>query len=171
MNYRLNTNVKPIIWVEVMVESHKGSRVEYLAKAKSNFKEKSVANNVRIIIPVPPDADTPRFKCSLGTAVYAPELNAIQWTIKQFQGNKEIFLRAHLGLPSVSAEDPLTKPPISVQFEIPYFTVSGIQIRYLKIVEKKSGYPATPWVRYLTQNGNYQIKSHNEVPPKKAMED
>lgn len=33
-----------------------------------------------------------------------------------------------------------------VKFEIPYFTVSGIQVRYLKIIEK-SGYQALPWVR------------------------
>jgi len=31
------------------------------------------------------------------------------------------------------------KIPIQVKFEIPYFSVSGIQVRYLKIVEK-SGY-------------------------------
>lgn len=42
------------------------------------------------------------------------------------------------------------RAPISVKFEIPYFTVSGIQVRYLKIVEK-SGYQALPWVRYITQ--------------------
>lgn len=33
------------------------------------------------------------------------------------------------------------RTPISIKFEIPYFTVSGIQVRYLKIVEK-SGYQA-----------------------------
>jgi hypothetical protein len=33
------------------------------------------------------------------------------------------------------------RAPISIKFEIPYFTVSGIQVRYLKIVEK-SGYQA-----------------------------
>ena len=33
------------------------------------------------------------------------------------------------------------KAPITIKFEIPYFTVSGIQVRYLKIVEK-SGYQA-----------------------------
>lgn len=47
--------------------------------------------------------------------------------------------------------------PISVNFEIPYYTASGIQVRYLKIVEK-SGYPALPWVRYITQNGNYLLR-------------
>jgi hypothetical protein len=51
-----------------------------------------------------------------------------------------------------TAEDTEKKPPINIKFEIPYFTVSGIQVRYLKIVEK-SGYQALPWVRYITQNG------------------
>ncbi|CAM9750595.1 unnamed protein product [Laminaria digitata] len=46
---------------------------------------------------------------------------------------------------------------VQVKFEIPYFTVSGIQVRYLKIIEK-SGYQALPWVRYITQNGDYQLR-------------
>lgn len=32
MSYRLNTQVKPLIWVECMVESHSGSRIEYMLK-------------------------------------------------------------------------------------------------------------------------------------------
>jgi AP-1 complex subunit mu len=73
--------------------------------------------------------------------------------LKQFQGGKEFIMRAHFGLPSVqAAEETEKKPPINIKFEIPYFTVSGIQVRYLKIVEK-SGYQALPWVRYITQNG------------------
>jgi AP-1 complex subunit mu len=49
-------------------------------------------------------------------------------------------------------EDIDKRPPISIKFDIPYFTVSGIQVRYLKVVDK-SGYQAFPWVRYITQNG------------------
>ena len=49
-------------------------------------------------------------------------------------------------------EDINKKRPIAVKFEIPYFTTSGIQVRYLKIVES-SNYQALPWVRYITQNG------------------
>ena len=69
-------------------------------------------------------------------------------------------MRAHFGLPSIGAEsarENAWKTPISVKFEIPYFTVSGIQVRYLKIIEK-SGYQALPWVRYITQNGNYDLR-------------
>ena len=33
-----------------------------------------------------------------------------------------------------------------------------LQVRYLKIIEK-SGYQALPWVRYITQNGDYQLRT------------
>jgi AP-1 complex subunit mu len=156
MSYRLNTAVKPLIWVECIVESHSGSRIEYMLKAKAQFKRRSTANNVEITVPVPEDADSPRFRTNIGSVHYAPEKSAIVWKIKQFGGNKEFLMRAELGLPSVKGDDELgggmtggfggsmggvggkgAKRPISVKFEIPYFTTSGIQVRYLKIIEPK----------------------------------
>jgi len=166
MTYRLNTQVRPLIWIEAHVEPHSHSRIEYMIKAKSNFKRRSTANNVEIIIPVPSDADTPTFKTSVGKVEYVPDKDSIVWKVKQFQGQKEYLMRAHFGLPSITSSDISsenkdsiirTKAPISVNFEIPYFTVSGITVRYLKIIEK-SGYQALPWVRYITQNGDYQIR-------------
>lgn len=157
MSYRLNTAVKPLIWVECVVESHSGSRIEYMLKAKAQFKRRSTANNVEIIIPVPDDADSPRFRTNIGSVHYAPEKSAIVWKIKQFGGGKEFLMRAELGLPSVKGDDERgggmtggfggsmggiagqgkAKRPINVKFEIPYFTTSGIQVRYLKIIEPK----------------------------------
>lgn len=156
MSYRLNTQVKPLIWVECVVESHSGSRIEYMLKARAQFKRRSTANNVEIIVPVPDDADTPRFRTNVGSVHYAPEQSAIVWKIKQFGGQKEFLMRAELGLPSVRGDDEhgggmtggfggsmggvnakSAKRPIQVKFEIPYFTTSGIQVRYLKITEPK----------------------------------
>ncbi|CAF1324369.1 unnamed protein product [Rotaria sordida] len=158
MSYRLNTQVKPLIWIESVIEKHAHSRVEYMIKAKSQFKRRSTANNVEIIIPVPSDADSGRFKATTGSVKYVPERNAMVWSIKSFPGGKEFLMRSHFKLPSVQSEDCEAKPPIEVKFEIPYFTTSGIQVRYLKIIEK-SGYQALPWVRYITQNGDYQIRT------------
>ncbi|XP_054154417.1 AP-1 complex subunit mu-1-like [Oppia nitens] len=159
MSYRLNTHVKPLIWIESVIERHQHSRVEYMIKAKSQFKRRSTANNVEIIIPVPHDADTPKFKTSIGSVKYTPEVNSVVWNIKSFPGGKEYLMRAHFGLPSVVSEEIEGRPPIQVKFEIPYFTTSGIQVRYLKIIEK-SGYQALPWVRYITQNGDYQLRTN-----------
>lgn len=64
------------------------SRVEYMIKAKSQFKRRSTANNVEVVIPVPADADSPKFKTTVGSVKYAPEQNAITWTIKSFPVTK-----------------------------------------------------------------------------------
>lgn len=78
-------------------------------------------------------------------------------------------MRAELGLPSVRGDDEKGggmmggfggsmggvgggkgKRPISVKFEIPYFTTSGIQVRYLKIIEPKvSGSHLCPFTRHV----------------------
>ena len=52
------------------------------------------------------------------------------WSIKSFPGGREFMLRCHFNLPSVQAEDDAKgkMPPIKVKFEIPYYTVSGIQV-------------------------------------------
>jgi len=161
LSYRLSANIKPLYVVEAIVDSHAHSRVEYLVKVRSQYKQRSVANNVKIIIPVPADADSPRFRASIGSVQYSPGQNCIIWTIRQFSGDKEYLMRAHFGLPSIeNEEEEKTMPPISVEFEIPYFTVSGIQVRYLKILERTERYTALPWVRYITQNGQYQIRTN-----------
>ncbi|KAM3374617.1 AP-1 complex subunit mu-2 isoform X2 [Capsicum galapagoense] len=159
MTYRLTTQVKPLIWVEAQVERHSRSRVEMSVKARSQFKERSTATNVEIEVPVPSDAMSPHIRTSMGYATYAPERDAVVWKIKSFPGNKDYMLRAEFKLPSVISEDapPDRKAPIRVKFEIPYFTVSGIQVRYLKIIEK-SGYQALPWVRYITMAGEYELR-------------
>lgn len=64
MSYRLSTPVKPLIWVEAAIENHKGSRIEYMVKCKAQFKRRSTANNVEIYVPVPDDADSPKFRVS-----------------------------------------------------------------------------------------------------------
>ncbi|KAL0703824.1 hypothetical protein Bca4012_070249 [Brassica carinata] len=159
LSYIIFVQVKPLIWVEAQIERHSRSRVEMLVKARSQFKERSTATNVEIELPVPTDASNPTVRTSLGSAAYAPEKDALVWKIKSFPGNKEYMLRAEFHLPSITAEEatPERKAPIRVKFEIPYFTVSGIQVRYLKVIEK-SGYQALPWVRYITMAGEYELR-------------
>jgi len=159
MTYRISSAVKPLVWIECTVNNSSRSRVEYLVKARSQYKTRSAATNVEVSIPVASDATDPVVRASQGSAEYAPEREALVWKIKNFPGGKEFLLRAKFSLPSI-AGDPAAegrKAPIQVKFEIPYFTVSGIQVRYLKVIEK-SGYQALPWVRYITQSGEYEIR-------------
>lgn len=118
--------VKPLIWIESVIEKHSHSRIEYMIKvghvcfglfwfvlvpeapgrdvspslppiivkldslvflasqAKSQFKRRSTANNVEIHIPVPTDADSPKFKTTVGSVKWVPENSEIVWSIKSF---------------------------------------------------------------------------------------
>ena len=76
-----------------------------MLQAKGQFKRRSTANNVDIIVPVPADADSPKFRvtqqyiasmhvrslwqmlclqASHGFAKYHPEKSALVWNIKTF---------------------------------------------------------------------------------------
>ena len=60
MSYRLHTQVRPLIWVEVTT-NRKATSIDYFVKAKSNFKSHSTATDVEIFVPLPSDVDTPQF--------------------------------------------------------------------------------------------------------------
>ena len=137
MNYRLNLKIKPLIWVEVERKELTPTKMKYLVKAKSNCKAKSTANNVCIMIPVPVDLQNPLFKSSLGSVTYSPDKEVLIWNIKRFPGQKETNLIIQFNVPSLRANDTKSK--------------------YLKITEA-SGYQTYPYVKYVTKNGEYQIR-------------
>ena len=159
MSYRLDMQIKPLISVKVQIKNHSDTRIEYIVKAKTNFKNRSVANNVSIYIPVPLDIQNATFKTTSGSVVYLSDREDLLWFIKRFEGQCELDMTCSFQVPTVRIDDPNKhlKRPIQINFEIPYFTVSGFQVRYMKIVEK-SGYEAVPWVRYFTRNGEYSIR-------------
>ena len=106
------------------------------------------------------DATSPEVKCGLGAVTYAPEQEAMLWKIKTVPGGKEVLMRAKFSLPSVSAlEDDgpaQKKPPITVKYEIPYFTVSP-RPGSSRQGDREALVPALPWVRYITRSGNYEF--------------
>lgn len=69
MSYRLHTQVRPLIWVEVTT-TKKSSSIDYFVKAKSNFKAHSTATDVEIYVPLPADVDTPQFNVRVAYTCY-----------------------------------------------------------------------------------------------------
>lgn len=164
MSYRLSSTqflMKPLIAVNCKTKIHKHSRIEILCSARAQIKKKSTANNVEIVIPIPDDADTPKFTPEYGSVKWLPEKSCIIWKLKTFPGGKQFHMKAELGLPAVdNKEEIIMKKPIKVDFSIPYFTTSGIQVRYLRINEPKLQYQSYPWVRYITQSGqDYTVRT------------
>ena len=159
MKYRVSENVSIPFKVIAMVKELGRTRVSVDVMFKSLYAEKTVAQEIRVRIPVPPNTAKVKVLCSGGKARYLAGEECLRWKVKNFPGGKEIRLHAEVMLVG-SIKDDLddkksggkkkwSQPPLNVQFSLPMFTASGLRIRFLKVWSKE-GYEATKWVRYLT---------------------
>jgi len=159
MRYRTTEHVNLPFKVLPTVKEVGRSRVEASITVKSNYSAKMFGLNVVVKIPIPKNSATCKLICTNGRAKYIPDQDAIVWRIKRFPGDSEFTLRAEVGLIATNSLEKKTwsRPPISMEFQVPMFAASSFQVRFLKVVEK-SNYNSVKWVRYLTKAGNYTIR-------------
>lgn len=159
INYRMECAFKPLFGLEITFEKQTERHIHFFVKAKTNYKARVSANFVDFWVPLPPDAQNVTAKASQGTAKYLPENGVLSWKTLSLAGKKELSLEVRLEVPSLSSHSMAFKnQPVRVLFEIPYYTLSGLIVKYLKIKDE-SGYTALSWVRYLATNGEFVIRT------------
>ena len=79
------------------------------------------------------------------------------WRVRRFPGAAEVVLNGEIELIMSTKNKPWVRPPISVEFQVPMFTASGLHVRSLKIFEREN-YHTTKWVRYVTRAGSYNVR-------------
>lgn len=88
---------------------------------------------------------------SKGKAKYKGGANAVVWRMKTFTGNKSAQCDIHIDLLKTAKKKKWIRPPIRVDFEVP-FACSGLSVEYLLVRESKLGYDDSAvmkWVRYI----------------------
>lgn len=158
MTYRVRPTAKPLFKAQTTVETKSRSRVLVTCNLSTFYRKRHVASWAEVVIPLPADCDSPRFKASVGTVVYAPEKSAVIWRIKALAGGRAASMKAELLLPAVAETQAQPKAPVLVRFEIPQLACSGLEVRYLKVTEDTLKYQALPWVRYVTKSSNFEIR-------------
>lgn len=160
INYRMECPFKALFGFEVKYEKSTDRHIQFSVKAKTNYKPRVNANFVEFWISMPPDAQNVVARASLGNAKYQPENGVLAWRIQSLVGKKELTLEVKLDIPSISSNSMAFKnQPVRVLFEIPYYTLSGLIVKDLKIKDE-SGYTALSWVRYLAMNGEFVIRTN-----------
>lgn len=117
--------------------------------------------NVLIELPLP--------RCTVSAACNLSIMNAINphveylatekkvlWKMKKFPGGSEQTLKIKVILgKSCTSHIQREIGPLNMNFEIPMFNVSNLQVRYLRVAEDIPGYTPYRWVRYVTQSNSY----------------
>jgi len=159
MNYRVTGDFRVPFRIFPYFELVSPYKAELIVKIRADIPESNYGGNVLVTFPVP--KSTSSAVCQLGAgavgqqAEYDAKEHKVAWKIKKFQGGTEQTLRCKITL-SAAATPVVRKEigPISMQFEIPMYTPSNLQVRYLRILENKS-YNPYRWVRYVTRSSSY----------------
>jgi len=158
MNYRITQNIRVPFEVTAQVEEMGRNRVEYHVKVSAHYSDKVNATEVFINIPCPTNTSRAKIeKCASGKAKYNPGSHCIVWRIKKFTGGQSFDLNGQVFRTHLIKDKAWSRPPITMDFQVPMFTASGLEVKFLKVVEK-SNYQTIKWVRYITKAGNYAFR-------------
>ncbi|CAL5219972.1 g1909 [Coccomyxa viridis] len=159
MKYRCQEGITLPFKVTPLITELGRTRMEVNTKVKAGFSNKLFALNVVITIPVPDTTASADMQTSIGKAKYDSKKHALVWKIKKFTGATEHSLVSAVELIATTREKKSwSRPPISMTFQVPMYSASGLRVQYLKVWEK-SGYKVDKWVRKVCKSGDYNIRT------------
>ena len=159
MNYRINTEFSAPFKIYTTIEENP-YKLELKIKVNANFSDKFFAGNVVIRFNVPKLTQNVYFdlaKNKIGQKTdHISNESACTWKIPKFQGGAEYILVTKITLNSnKTAECRKELGPITMNFEIPTYNISKLQVKELKILTNEKNYNALRWVRCVTQANSY----------------
>eukprot|EP01084_Bolivina_argentea_P265371 449803_1 len=156
MSYRVTNNINlPFRIISSVQEGKLYVNIDVTIVAQMD--EKHCASKVVVKVPVPNTTAQCEIKVASGHAKYEPENRCIVWRIRKFIGRSEFSLSACVELSPSIREKTWSRPPIEVDFQVPMWAASGIQVRFLEVYDRL-GYTPHRWVRYNCVAGSYSIR-------------
>lgn len=156
MTYRITENIESPFKLLPNVKVLGRSRLELSLQVTAMYDRNIEATNVRIDFPCPKNTAKAHIpNTAHGKARFDPAQGAVVWRIRRFPGRHEYNLLVEVELASTITDKQWVRPPITMNFEVPQFTASGLRVRFLK-VQEKSQYKPVKWIRYLTKAGTYE---------------
>ncbi|XP_008294067.1 AP-4 complex subunit mu-1 [Stegastes partitus] len=160
MQYQLSDDLPsaPPFRLFPTIERDSGGRMKVMMMM-SLFCFRSVAINVAATVPVPKGSVSLSQELSSPdqSAELKPQSRAVVWTIPRFTGGTQLSALFKLEVPGLSSASMLEVGPVGLSFELPKFTATGLQIRFLRLSPVQPG-PSQRWVRYVTHSDSYTIR-------------
>jgi AP-4 complex subunit mu-1 len=157
MNYRIKGEYNTPFRIFYLVDEMLPYKYEFTVKVRATFGEKQFATNVSVKFNVPKSVTSASFemlsKIPNQKAEFKENERVVEWNIKKLSGGCEVAMRTKFSLSSPCNAKDIGQ--ISMNFEIPMYSVSSLQIKYLRVVEAGKNNNSYRWVRYITQSSSY----------------
>eukprot|EP00553_Chaetoceros_curvisetus_P006592 CAMPEP_0204616272 /NCGR_PEP_ID=MMETSP0717-20131115/3554_1 /ASSEMBLY_ACC=CAM_ASM_000666 /TAXON_ID=230516 /ORGANISM="Chaetoceros curvisetus" /LENGTH=470 /DNA_ID=CAMNT_0051629449 /DNA_START=69 /DNA_END=1481 /DNA_ORIENTATION=- len=162
LNYRVTGEYRTPFRIFPAVEETGPRSFEITVMVRADMESSHFGANVAVELPLP--RCTASATCSLMSSSNVGSPSAefiladkkILWTMKKFPGGSEQTLKVKVTLEKACTSQIRREiGPVNMNFEIPMFNVSNLNVRYLRIAENMPGYSPYRWVRYVTQSYSY----------------
>jgi len=162
VSYRMTGDYRTPFRIFPTVEETGPRTLEVTLFLRAEMENTHFGANVVVEIPLP--RCTTAATCNLisssnvtnPAAEYIGSDKKVLWTMKKFPGGTEQTLKIKVTLDKACTSQMRREiGPVNMNFEIPMFNVSNLNVRYLRIAENMPGYSPYRWVRYVTQSYSY----------------
>eukprot|EP01104_Vermistella_antarctica_P018190 TRINITY_DN6656_c0_g1_i1.p1 TRINITY_DN6656_c0_g1~~TRINITY_DN6656_c0_g1_i1.p1 ORF type:complete len:440 (-),score=120.98 TRINITY_DN6656_c0_g1_i1:91-1410(-) len=156
LNYRISEDFSVPFRLFPFIEEMDAHRCDVVIKIQADIPDKTYGNNVCIRFSVPSYVQSASFEVAgSGQTAELKNDKTVEWRIKKLKAKTEVHLRTKLTVPATSVSTNIKKEigPISMDFEIPMYNCSNVQIRYLRVCD--SSIEPYRWIRYITKAKSY----------------
>ncbi|CAK0735756.1 hypothetical protein CVIRNUC_000634 [Coccomyxa viridis] len=169
MNYRSTYPFKPPFRVQTVVEDDANTalKANISIRISPEFGSDKAASGLEVVVPMPREVQ--RVSCdnlkpsqTLGPASWDWQERAhkLVWKFKRVQGGADITLKVRATLSeALGAGIKRGVGPINLQFTVPMYCASRLQVRYLQILKDHKSNQPYRWVRYVTLSNSYVIRT------------
>lgn len=141
------------------VERDSSGRLLMFLKLRCDLPPKIAAIKVQASVHVPKGC------VSLSQELSSPDQSAelqtqnraVLWSIPKFNGGTQLSALFKLEVPGLSSSSLMEVGPVGLSFEVPKWTCTGLQIRFLRLSPVQPS-PGERWVRYTTHTESYTVR-------------
>ncbi|RNF04016.1 putative mu-adaptin 4, putative,adaptor complex AP-4 medium subunit [Trypanosoma rangeli] len=165
MNYGLSGKGTPPFRLVHAIELLSSHRAEMTLQIRADLPVSTHGIAVRVSVPMPLTCTAASVELCSGateqTYDYKEEAKCVAWSIAKFPGGTEQVCKIRFSTSSpITAATRRGIGPISMQFEIPHYSASGLCIRVLRLEERSSSYNPARWIRNATLANSYVFRIH-----------
>uniref|UniRef100_A0A6B2L449 MHD domain-containing protein n=1 Tax=Arcella intermedia TaxID=1963864 RepID=A0A6B2L449_9EUKA len=158
IKYKCSEAFEPPFKIFSYLEDPGPSQLDVIIRVSSEFPPELNANKVHLICKLP--RSTVSASCELdppetGTYEFDNRSKAITWNLGKIKGAFSATIRIKLNLEDSVGNYKREVGPIGMDFEIPMYRSSQMQIRYLKAMENEKELKPYRWVRSITKAESY----------------
>eukprot|EP00472_Partenskyella_glossopodia_P005257 CAMPEP_0197517836 /NCGR_PEP_ID=MMETSP1318-20131121/2922_1 /TAXON_ID=552666 /ORGANISM="Partenskyella glossopodia, Strain RCC365" /LENGTH=362 /DNA_ID=CAMNT_0043067727 /DNA_START=350 /DNA_END=1435 /DNA_ORIENTATION=- len=150
MNYRITSDFKIPFRIFPFFELVSPYKVEMIIKIRADVPENNAGTNILLQFPVPKTTSSVSSTMGIGvqgqSCEYDSKKQLVSWKIKKMPGGTEHTLRSRIVLTKASTSSVRKEiGPVSLNFEVPLYNPSNLQVRYLRIMSNSSGQTSNPY--------------------------